>query len=83
MSKMISFRPTEGITSYIDTVAKELGINKSKAILLLLDLSESSFTMDNIETHYNYTKYDLIKKEMELMRKVCKNMTCLNARKER
>ena len=70
MSKMISFRPTEGITSYIDTVAKELGINKSKAILLLLDLSESSFTMDNIETHYNYTKYDLLKrKKREVIKK--------------
>lgn len=52
MSKPISLRLKDGVVRDVDTLATELKINKSKVVLLLIDVALGTHDINMIKNHY-------------------------------
>lgn len=61
MSKSFGFRLKDDVTNFVESLSNELNVNKSKVVLLLLDIAISTHTVDMIKNHYYNVRYDLFK----------------------
>lgn len=61
MSKSFGLRLKDDVMSCVDELASKLNINKSKVVLLLIDVALSTNTIDMIMNHYYHVHDRLFK----------------------